>query len=433
MPTFELEANGKRFQVEAPDIQSAVRALGLPSTQPQQPPSGADQGDPAALQAALDAKTVATRQPQLGLARPEGRLPGHAGTAGRGVGNVASSALGVSTGAGGEAIRTAAKAGYAGGEQAQAFTEGMRGTAPMEDAVSSAKAGLDAIKQQRQAAYRAGMADVASDSTVLDFGKIDNALNATPPIKRFTGKNSGVSVWLEPSAKEATTELAAALDEWRKLPPEDFHTAEGFDALKQRIGDIRDAQKPGSASEKIATQVYNIVKNQITAQAPQYAKTMAGYSQASDLIREMERTLSLNRNASVDGQLRKLQSVMRNNVNTSYGRRVELTKLLEANGATHLMARLGGQSLSSLEPRGLARAGAGAVGASSIAASLMTMNPLPLAVLAGQAVTQSPRLVGEAAYGAGSLARLVKGLPVQDTVRGLYQLRSAQPGRTPPG
>lgn len=355
------------------------------------------------------------------------------------VGNAVSGALGVTTGAGGEAIRTAAKAGYAGGAEATAFTEGMRGTAPMEDAISSAKAGLDAIKQQRQTAYKAGMADVASDSTVLDFGKIDNALNSTQPVKRFTGKSSGVSVWLEPSAQETTGEIATVLDQWRKLPPQDFHTAEGFDALKQRLGDIRDATKPGSASNKIATQVYNIVKNQITAQAPQYAKTMAAYQQASDLIREMESTLSLNRNARVDTQLRKLQSVMRSGVNTNYGKRADLANILEANGATHLMARLGGQALSGGEPRGLARAVGAVGGLAQAGTGLAAMNPMAIVPLLAQLGMQSPRVVGEAAYGAGSLARLAKGLPdlakglpVQDTVRGLYQLRGAQPGRTQP-
>jgi hypothetical protein len=52
----------------------------------------------------------------------------------------------------------------------------MRGTVPMENVVSDAKVGLDAIKQERQAAYRAGMADLAKDQTVLDFGKVDATL-----------------------------------------------------------------------------------------------------------------------------------------------------------------------------------------------------------------------------------------------------------------
>jgi hypothetical protein len=80
-----------------------------------------------------------------------------------------------------------------------------------------------------------------------------------------------------------------------------------LDALKRRICDIVDNTERGSPAQKVATQVYNVVKDQIVKQAPEYAKTMADYEKASNLIREMEKTLSLNPKASVDTTLRKLQ------------------------------------------------------------------------------------------------------------------------------
>jgi hypothetical protein len=166
-----------------------------------------------------------------------------AGAVGKGIGNVAAGTLGVTTGAGGQAIRTAAKAGLEGGEAGKAFRENMRGSVPMEGVVNDAKSALDAIKQDRQAAYRAGMADLAKDQTVLDFSKIDRALNQTKPVKEFRG------ISIEPSAKATADELEGVLDQWRKLDPAQYHTAEGFDALKQRIGDIQNNAKPGSASE----------------------------------------------------------------------------------------------------------------------------------------------------------------------------------------
>jgi hypothetical protein len=99
-----------------------------------------------------------------------------AGGVGKGVGHVGAAIGGVTTGVGGQALRTAARTGFEGGEAAKAFRENMRGTVPMENVVSDAKVGLDAIKQERQAAYRAGMADLAKDQTVLDFGKVDATL-----------------------------------------------------------------------------------------------------------------------------------------------------------------------------------------------------------------------------------------------------------------
>lgn len=345
--------------------------------------------------------------------------------AGKGV----SAALGVSTGAGGKAVQEAARAGFAGGERAKAFRDNMRGRVPMEQVIADAKAGVEAIKQERQTAYRAGMADLSQDTTVLDFTKIDRAINSARPVKEFRGRTSGISVTLEPSARETTGEIAQVLDEWRNLPPGDFHTPEGLDALKQRLNDIRKGTKPGSASEAIATQVYNIVKRQIVAQAPQYAKTMEDYAKASDLISEMESTLSLNRRAKIDTQLRKLQSVLRNNVNTTYGRRVDLVKLLEEKGASNLLAKLAGQSLNSAEPRGLSRAVAGVVGAGGGGASLL--NPAAAVPTLATLATMSPRLVGEASYLGGRTLSGLSRLPAREAVRAGYQLRGADQGKRP--
>lgn len=57
---------------------------------------------------------------------------------------------------------------------------------------------------------------------------------------------------------------------------------------------------------------------------------MKNYENASNLIREIEKTLSLNPKASIDTALRKLQSVMRDNVNTNYGKRGDLVGATKA-------------------------------------------------------------------------------------------------------
>lgn len=114
----------------------------------------------------------------------------------------------------------------------------------------------------------------------------------------------------------------------------------------------------------------------------------------------MRKTLSLNENAMKDTKIRKLQSVMRNNVNTNYGAR---TKLADELGKSQpdLMPALAGQALNSLTPRGLANIGPG-MGIINAGASL---NPIPLAMLP----LASPRLIGEAAYGMGRGVGMVKG------------------------
>jgi hypothetical protein len=169
-------------------------------------------------------------------------------------------------------------------------------------------------------------------------------------------------------------------------------TAEGLDALKQAIGDIRLDTKQGTTARAVADAVYNEVKGQIAKQVPEYAGMMRRYSDASDTINELRKTLSLNEKATADTQLRKLLSTTRNNVNTNYGQRTRLIDEL-AKYEPDLPDALHGQALNSNLPRGLASLPI--MGAVSTAAA--TMNPLPLASIP----FSIPHVAGEVAYRGG--------------------------------
>jgi hypothetical protein len=297
--------------------------------------------------------------------------------------------LGTHTGA--DSLKVAAKSGYEGGAPAAAFVENLRGNAPMASVIDEAKFALGNMKAQRSAEYRAGMAGVSADKTVLDFTPIDAAIQAVDDVKKYKG------VDLSPSAANARQQIASTIDEWKKLDPAEYHTPEGFDALKQKLGDIKDSTEYGTPSRRIADDAYSAVRAEITKQAPEYAKVMKDYETASGLIEEIQKTLSLNPSANVDTTLRKLQSVMRNNVNTNYGRRFDLVNELESAGGTNIMPSLAGQSLNSATPRGLGNITANG----SVTAALSFLNPWALATLP----LQSPRLMGEAAYAGGRLSR----------------------------
>ena len=314
-------------------------------------------------------------------------------------GKLVSGAVGQTTGTSGESIRTAAKAGMKGGDVADDFQANLRGNVPMENVVSDAKGALSNIKQGRSAEYRTGMGNVAKDTTVLDFNDIDAAVTKAAQVKTFKGQS------LSPKTAAISKEIIDTVEDWKKLDPGEFHTAEGLDALKQKIGNIRDGTQYGTPDRVIADQAYRAVKERIVQQAPEYGKVMKDYEVASDLIREMEKTLSLNPKASIDTSLRKLQSVMRNNANTNYGKRVDLAEMLEEAGAANLMEKLSGQMLSSSTPRGLAKLYPTATGMAAF------MNPYALAALP----LESPRLMGEAAYyagkGAGAAGDIYNTLP----------------------
>lgn len=308
----------------------------------------------------------------------------------------ASFGLGLTTGAGSRAIEEAAKAGYAGGSAGESFAGQMRGAVPVNQIVETVKPAIANLREQRSQAYRSGMSGVTKDKTVLNFNDIDKAVNSV--------KNRGVyeGVVFRTKAADAWNDIDNLIKIWKSKPPESFHTIEGMDKLKIGIGEIRDALPPNTPARNAADEVYKAVREEISKQAPDYANVMKDYEMASDLLNEIEVTLSQNRKASVDTKVRKLQSILRNNANTNYGRRVELGEMLAAQGAENLFPQLAGQALSAELPRGLSGNIFSAGAAYSTIPGILAGATNPLA-LAGVALG-SPRAVGETVYAAGQVA-----------------------------
>jgi len=308
-------------------------------------------------------------------------------------GRPAAAIAGLTTGAGGEAVSTAYRAGAEGCEAGAAFRSEMRGNVPVGDIVDLARGAVKQLRTERGNIYRQEMAKLGGDTTILKFDDIDTAV--TGSVKKFKGVSTS------PSVETVYEKMRDAVTQWKSLPAAEYHTAEGFDAMKQLIGDIREGTKAGTAERRAADDVYNAIKNTIVKQKPEYAKIMQGYQEASDTIKEIEQTLSLKPNAPIDTSLRKITSALRDNVNTNFGQRKELVAFLARSGATHLLERIAGQSLKAPFARGLAGlipAGEAAVAAGT---AIATGN-IPAAVgIAGTMAGSSPRLVGEAAHLAG--------------------------------
>lgn len=316
------------------------------------------------------------------------------GTAGKAVAPV----LGMTTGAGAESFRQAYKAGREGGTAAEQFRSNITGTAPMTDVLDMAKQNLANMNQAKQAQYRSGMVNIKGDKTVLDFKGIDQAVQTAQNKTSYKGK-----VVNERAAAELQT-VREIVDDWKAQNPTDFHTPEGLDALKQRIGDVLEGIPYEQKQARAAVGgVYDSVKSEITKQAPAYSKVMKEYSEASELIREIERSLSLGQKASAETATRKLQSLMRKNVNTNFGQRTALGKQLSEAGGADIFPALAGQSLSELTPMGLQRATSPLT-----ALGAFSTGGVPLAT--ASLLSSSPRLMGEAAYGTGLLSRIPAGV-----------------------
>lgn len=308
---------------------------------------------------------------------------------GRGAANIIG---GLGTHTGGESLQQAARAGIEGGETAKTFADNMRGNAPMTDVLDAAKANLAEMGRAKSEAYRQGMAQISGDQSILAFDGIDNAVKNAGAMVTFKGQVKNQK------AAQVQQAIADEIANWKALPADQFHTPEGLDALKQKIGGIVESVPfEEKTARLVGNTVYNSIKNEIVKQAPVYADTMKAYSEATDQIREIERALSLGSKSAVDTAMRKLQSLTRNNVNTNYGNRLSLAKELEQQGGRQIMPALSGQALSSWTPRGLGGAVAGGLGMGGYA---LGGAGAAIPVLAAQ----SPRLMGEAALATGRVA-----------------------------
>lgn len=305
---------------------------------------------------------------------------------------VVSNVVGAMTGTGAAPIRQAAQSGAEGGRAAKAFLDNMRGKTATDEVVVQAKMALGKMREARNKEYIAGMKNVSKDKTILDFEPIDAAITDVANIGVYKGQV------IKPSTTGVMDEIFKAVEDWKKLDAAEYHTPEGLDALKQKIGDVANAQDYNTQPRVVADQVYNAIKQQIVQQAPDYAQVMGDYSQGTELIRDIEKALSLGKKTTADTALRKLTSVMRNNINTNFGARMRSAETLEDISGAPITSSVAGQAMSAAMPRGMAGS-TPQLAATGIAGGMLTpwaLGTLPL---------QSPRLVGEAAYYGGKGAR----------------------------
>lgn len=312
----------------------------------------------------------------------------------RGAGTVVPQVLGMTTGAGREAISQAFEAGRTGGERGRMFRENISGVTDPENVLNAAKQNLAVLRDLKSQQYRSGMVNISKDKTVLDFAGIDKALSDAEKRTKFKGQIT------DTTAFDKVTEVKELVDNWKGLDPAEYHTPEGMDALKQSVGAVLEDLDPKTNAYNTVNQVYNSIKSEVVKQAPVYANVMRDYTRSLDQIKEVERALSLGNKASADTAMRKLQSLMRDNVQTNYGQRVRLAKQLEQQGGQMMMPGIAGQSLQSFVPRGMSQVTGGG-GAALLGYSGMLPQAATMAAMA------SPRLMGEAAYGAGLAARPV--------------------------
>lgn len=361
-----------------------------------------------------------------------------------GVGAGARAMVGTMTGTGDEPLREGFNAARAGGRQSQAFYDNMRGLVPQERVVREALDAVDNIRAQRNRDYKVNIQSTRNPQGTRGLPATSNgppqpgglirvanelatAIDDMVESGNWTGGNKSENV-----ARTMINDIMS----WSRTPS--AHTAKGLDGLKKRIRSRYKQLGPGvdddqAQANRLIELVEEGLKREISTMDPRYAETMRQYAEASDLLRQMGQSLSLSPTASLDTQLRKLQSVMRNNVQTNYGQRINLARELERAGADTLMPSLAGQAVNQLAPRGLARVGAPTAAGMAALGGYLT-NPMMMAALVPAGVSaamSSPRLMGEVAGLLGGGARQVDRVAdaAPQTVRDAARIGAGRSGR----
>ena len=289
------------------------------------------------------------------------------------------------------------------GEEGILLDNALRNGADLQGVVAKALRNLEVMKSQKQAQYKENMKDVIGDNTTLEFTDIDAAIKRGLGIVKYgdTVKN--------PIGLEKIQELTKIVEEWRNAKPQTHHTPQGMDALKQRMWSVVESTPMENATARaVAQNIYHSVKDTIVAQAPTYAKTMQDYNEASELIQQITRTLSLpqGKKGNIDTAIRKLTSVMRDNVNTNFSQRMTLAKQLEDVGGEKFISELAGQQMSSLMPRNIQ----GAITPTAGTAAGLSGAIEPLTSV-GILASSSPRVAGEVASMGGYIMGKLDKLP----------------------
>jgi len=335
---------------------------------------------------------------------------------------VAKHTAGVASGVGQVPLEQAYRAGLKGGDIQKMFMANLKGDVPMDHALEIAKESLDKMKTQKQEAYKQNQKEWKGDQHELSFDEIDDSLAKADKIVGFKGQ------MVDPVASNALDEIRKLINKWKQLEPSQFHTPEGIDALKQAVwAKVEGIPFENRKATAVGKNVYHSIKNTIAKQSPSYSKAMKDYTESSEMINEIQRALSLGDRASIDTSLRKLQSLMRDNVSTNYGNRQRLASQLEKAGGEEFMPALAGQTLKQVEPRGISRATAlPTAGGAALYDPLAGVATLGMSSprLTGTAANLGGRIMGKAKEGRGKIPMTDEG--VQGLLNFLYQTQQFQ-------
>jgi len=329
-------------------------------------------------------------------------VPGEAGATSRVGEPLVSNTLSMATRKGADAVSAIGQADVEANDLSPAR---MSGLAPIEDVQGMATSALDKTRREALAAYSNDAASVTADKRPFDFQPIEAALPDPATARTF----EGTRLTDIPRLRTMLDEIIGKV----KASDPAAQTPQRMDELKRAVAALREWNLPRSPERAAVDRVHAAIEVEIADKAPNYAKAMADHWKAADQLDGVNDSFRVQND---DAAIRKLQAMSRTNVATGDGQRATLMDIL-ARHEPALPCALAGQAMKGSESSGL---------------------PARLSGIAHPALSflAVPRVVGEGAYGGGSMMRRVDEMGVTPertsaVPSGAYQTGRAAGGAAP--
>ena len=232
------------------------------------------------------------------------------------------------------------------------------------DALDIARTGLSNLRESRGADYVRRLQGIKADTRSLDDAFNSFRSGAT---SKLTDKADGFGVKLLQKdtlngpvnvldfsdstivTKAHQDVLQRAFNDVQRWTD---NSPAGLDTLKKRLYQIRDniPVTEGGGARRYVTDLAQGVDDILKKNVPKYQEMTSAYREASDLIEEIEKALSLKDSSATDTAIRKLSSVLRQNNEL----RLNLIKQLEGATNQDITGRLAAAQFAPSAPRGLA-------------------------------------------------------------------------------
>lgn len=294
---------------------------------------------------------------------------------------------------GGLGIKEAYQAAKEGGAAAQAFMDAKNGITHPATVVEELKAAKDLMDFIRSKNYEDNVQQITSNPKGLklkDFTQIQDAIARANSVATEFGESispavSNIKAQVADILSEASTKRALNI-----LPS----TLGGLNYTRRRLNDLEDSITSGgslAAQKAIPAIISNEINDVMKKQLPGWATLQTQNAIKEKTLKDIDKSLALNDKAGTEAAINKMLKGLRNEF------KGELLAGLEQYGPKNIIPTIAGLKTRDWAPTGLGQATQ--IGALSIA--LSQLDPKWAAV----AAAQSPKLVGSAAYGLGSLTR----------------------------